>query len=98
MTPCCLATNGRHLESGLVTRQSRKKWAQNIILRAAAASLLNREWVGGSSTVVPYFRYSRQQLSKGATDFNERIYIERMLPSRDEDKYGATNTLKAVFH
>jgi hypothetical protein len=32
MTVSCLATDGRHLGSGLVTRQIRKKWAQNIIL------------------------------------------------------------------
>jgi hypothetical protein len=37
MTVSCLATDGRHLGSGLVTRQNRKKWAQkcqNIILLA----------------------------------------------------------------
>jgi hypothetical protein len=37
MTVSCLATDGRHLGSGLVTKQSRKKWAQNIILPAAMA-------------------------------------------------------------
>jgi hypothetical protein len=42
MTVSCLATDGRHLGSGLVTRQNRKKWAQNIILPYS-----------GSATVLP---------------------------------------------